>query len=259
MSSDVFHFKHFDVRHERSSMRVGTDGVLLGAWAGLQPLSNSPEGENTNRLPSGRSGGGRLYILDIGTGCGLIALMLAQRFPEAHITGIDIDLPSVEEARENVLNAPFHDRIEILHQSLDSYTQHPKSFTLIVSNPPFYEEDTMGYSDSRNKARHTASLSFEQLIECVDNLLSIDGEFDVIIPYSAAEHFIGLAAIHNLYLARRCNIKGGETRPFKRCLLAFNRHPDNNLHTSLTSLTLNDSHGHRSAEYQQLTHDFYLN
>ena len=110
MSSEVFYFKQFDVRHDRSSMRVGTDGVLLGAWAGHQPL-------------------GRLSILDIGTGCGLIALMLAQRFPEAHITGIDIDLPSVEEARENVLNAPFHDRIKILHQSLASYTQHPKSFT----------------------------------------------------------------------------------------------------------------------------------
>lgn len=236
MSSEVFHFKQFDVRHDRSSMRVGTDGVLLGAWAGNNQLS----------------------ALDIGTGCGLIALMLAQRFPAAHIVGIDIDLPSVEQARENVENSPFHNRIEILHQSLESFCPQ-STFDLIVSNPPFYEEATVGYCDTRNKARHTSSLSFEQLIAGVDTLLSVDGEFDVIIPYSAAEHFIGLAAIHHLYLARRCNIKGGETRPFKRSLLAFNRQPSAICpQTSYTSLILNDSQGHRSADYQNLTKEFYL-
>ena len=239
MSSEVFHFKQFDVRHDRSSMRVGTDGVLLGAWAGSAQLLSL----TTHPL-----------VLDIGTGCGLITLMLAQRFPAMHITGIDIDLDSIEQARENVTDSPFADRIEIIHQQLETFTP-PTLFSLIVSNPPFYEEDTVGYRESRNNARHTSSLTFEQLITDVDRLLCADGVFDVIIPYSAAERFIGIAAIHNLSLSRRCNIKGGETRPFKRSMLSFTRHP---VQTCYTSLTLNDSQGHRSPDYQKLTDDFYL-
>ena len=238
MSSDCFQFKQFCVHHDRCSMKVGTDGVLLGCWAFACDLPHSAQGP----------------ILDIGTGSGLIALMLAQRFPNASITGIDIDLPSVEQARENVADSPFADRIEILHQQLETFTP-PTLFSLIVSNPPFYEEDTVGYRESRNNARHTSSLTFEQLITDVDRLLCADGVFDVIIPYSAAERFIGIAAIHNLSLSRRCNIKGGETRPFKRSMLSFTRHP---AQTCYTSLTLNDTQGHRSPDYRKLTDDFYL-
>ena len=243
MSSGSFQFKQFEVRHDRSSMKVGTDGVLLGAWAG-----NSKVITINNQLS----------ILDIGTGCGLIAMMLAQRFPEANITGIDIDLPSVEQAHENVLHSPFHNRIEILHQDIKTYTPLI-SFSLIVSNPPFYEEDTIGHCDSRNNARHTTSLTFEQLIEGVNRLLCEDGEFDVIIPYSTAERFIGIAAMNDLYLVHRCDVRGNDSRPNKRCLLAFTHQPSDLAHqTTYTSLTLYDPQGHRSLAYHQLTKEFYL-
>ena len=231
MANDYFKFKKFTVFQGKCAMKVGTDGTLLGAWA---------------------DGGRR--ILDIGTGTGLIAIMMAQRFPDAQVTGIDIVPSAVEQARENVADSPFADRIEILHQQLETFTP-PTLFSLIVSNPPFYEEDTVGYRESRNNARHTSSLTFEQLITDVDRLLCADGVFDVIIPYSAAERFIGIAAIHDLSLARRCNIKGGETRPFKRSMLSFTRHP---AQTCYTSLTLNDTQGHRSPDYRKLTDDFYL-
>ena len=120
---------------------------------------------------------------------------------------------------------------------------------------PLHIKNAHAYRESRNNARHTSSLTFEQLITDVDRLLCADGVFDVIIPYSAAERFIGIAAIHNLSLTRRCNIKGGETRPFKRSMLSFTRH---SVQTCYTSLTLNDTQGHRSPDYQKLTDDFYL-
>ena len=237
MSSDCFQFKQFCIRHDRCSMKVGTDGVLLGAWASVIELGVRSE---------------ELEVLDIGTGSGLIALMLAQRFPHAKITGIDIDLPSVEQARENVALSPFHN-IEILHHPLESFCEG--KYQLIVSNPPFYEEDTQSRTEQMHNAKHTTSLTFDQLIEGVDRLLDRDGEFDVILPYSAAEHFIGLAAMHGLFLACRCDVKGSPARPAKRTMMAFCRTACTTEHTLLIIRTPQNTY---SEEYQRLTQAFYL-
>ena len=212
-------------------MKVGTDGVVLGAWAPL------PE--------EGR-------VLDIGTGSGLIALMMAQRFPQATITGIDIDLASVEQARENVAHSPFHN-IDIQHIALEDFNEG--KYDLIISNPPFYEEDTQSKTEQIHNAKHTSSLTFEQLIEGADRLLESEGEFDVILPYSAADQVIGTAAIHGLYLLRRCDVKGSPTRPFKRTMLAFCRTPHETEHTLLIIRTPQNTY---SEEYQRLTQAFYL-
>ena len=264
MSSDCFQFKQFCVRHDRCSMKVGTDGVLLGAWAGQLSMDkvqwSMVNGQWT--MVNGQwsmVNGQRLMvngqwstILDIGTGSGLIALMLAQRFPHAKITGIDIDLPSVEQARENVALSPFRN-IGILHHPLESFNDG--RYQLIVSNPPFYEEDTQSKTEQLHNAKHTASLTFDQLIEGVDRLLDSDGEFDVILPYAAAEHFIGLAAIHGLYLARRCDVKGSPTRPAKRTMMAFCRTSCTTDHTLLIIRTPQNTY---SEEYRRLTQAFYL-
>ena len=236
MGSDSFQFKQFCVRHDRCSMKVGTDGVLLGSWAGQLSTFNF-------QLST---------ILDIGTGSGLIALMMAQRFPEATITGIDIDLPSVEQARENVAQSPFNN-IDIRHIALEAFCEG--KYDLIVSNPPFYEEDTQSKTEQMHHAKHTASLTFEQLIEGVDRLLNDEGEFDVILPYSAAERFIGAAAIRGLYLVRRCDVKGSPTRPFKRTMMAFCRTPRETKHTLLIIRIPQNTY---SEEYQRLTQAFYL-
>ena len=237
MSIDSFQFKEFSVRHDRCSMKVGTDGVLLGSWAGQLSTINY-------QLST---------VLDIGTGSGLIALMLAQRFPEARIMGIDIDLASVEQARENVAASPFENRIGIRHASLVDFCEG--TYQLIVSNPPFYEEDTQSKTAQMHRAKHTSSLTFGQLIEGVDRLLDKDGMFEVIVPYSAAERFIGEAAMRGLYLIRRCNVKGSPTRPFKRAMMTFGRTPRKTEHTLLIIRTPQNTY---SEEYKRLTQAFYL-
>lgn len=237
MGSDSFQFKQFSVRHDRCSMKVGTDGVLLGSWAGHHQLSTA---------------NCQLSILDIGTGSGLIALMMAQRFPQATITGIDIDLASVEQARENVAHSPFQN-IDIQHIALETFNEG--KYDLIISNPPFYEEDTQSKTEQIHNAKHTSSLTFEQLIEGAGRLLDNEGEFDIILPYSATDQVIGTAAIHGLYLLRRCDVKGSPTRPFKRTMLAFCRTPHETEHTLLIIRTPQNTY---SEEYQRLTQAFYL-
>ena len=228
MSSDCFQFKQFCVHHDRCSMKVGTDGVLLGCWAFACDLPHPAQG-------------------------GLIALMLAQRFPNASITGIDIDLPSVEQARENVAQSPFRNSMEILHIDLETY--EVGGYQRIVSNPPFYEEDTHSKTEQMHNAKHTTALTFDALAAGVDRLLDKEGEFDVIVPYAAAERFIGVAAIHGLYLVRRCDVKGSTTRPFKRSMMAFCREPRETEHTLLIIRTPQNTY---SEEYIRLTQDFYL-
>ena len=135
MSTPDFRFKQFTIRHDRSAMKVGTDGVLLGAWA---------------RLPENKAISSRPRVLDVGTGTGLIALMLAQRFPNAMIDGIDIDASSIEQAKENIENSIFRTRINIKESDFSILSYYSNKFDLIVSNPPFYTEDTLGGNKARD-------------------------------------------------------------------------------------------------------------
>jgi tRNA1Val (adenine37-N6)-methyltransferase len=239
LATPDFRFKQFTIRHDRSAMKVGTDGVLLGAWAG----SNL----NTISTP--------FKILDVGTGTGLIALMMAQRFPAANIVGIDIDEASLEQAKENVESTPFKARISIEKQDYSDINSFSNQFDLIVSNPPFYTEDTLGGNPARDKARHTTSLPFETLVENAAKLLTEEGLFSVIIPYQSAADFISICVANRLYLTRRLNIRSTERKPFNRVLLEFSM----KIQPSETNtLTLYDANNNRSPEYAQLTQDFYL-
>ena len=160
----MFTFKSFTIHQDRCAMKVGTDGVLLGAWA---------------------QGGSR--ILDIGTGTGIIAMMMAQRFPDADITAIDIDAEACKQAAENVRESVFKGRIIVKEEALQSYCrnhleqQHPL-YDSIVSNPPFFVNSLRNPDARRTTARHTDSLSFAELFRSVSRLLSDDGMFSAIIP-----------------------------------------------------------------------------
>ena len=216
-------------------MKVGTDGVLLGAWAG--------SGSSTKRC------------LDVGTGTGLIALMLAQRFPNANIVGIDIDDASLEQAKENVESTLFKERILIRKQDFSDIDSFSNQFNLIISNPPFYTEDTLGGNQARDRARHTTSLPFETLVQNAAKLLTNEGLFSVIIPHQSAADFISICVASRLYLTRRLNIRSTEKKPFNRVLLEFST----KMQPSATNtLTLYDVQNNRSPEYKQLTQDFYL-
>lgn len=215
-------------------MKVGTDGVLLGAWA-------------SDIVPR--------RILDVGTGTGLISLMMAQRFPEAEVLGVDIDEASIEQARENVKSSPFEEQINIEKQDFQHIDSFSNQYDLIVSNPPFYQEETLGGNKPRDAARHTVSLPFETLIKNSEKLLSEEGLFSVIIPYQSAADFISTCALHLLYLTRRTDVRSNERKPFKRTLLEFGRsiHP-----VEACTMILYDAENQRTAAYTELTKDFYI-
>lgn len=232
MSNDIFRFKQFTIHHDRCAMKVGTDGVLLGAWGCV-------EGHR---------------ILDIGTGTGLIALMAAQRNPEAMVTGIDIDQSAILQAQENVATSPFSSRVECLVQDVMTFRPN-KCFDAILSNPPFFTEDTMPTDKSRALARSNQSLPFPQLIKKVATLMADTGTFSLIVPSGHGQEIIGLCLENNLHLIRRCQISTTSRKSPRRTMLTFAR-KEAECEEHMLCLIAQD--GERSQEYRDLTKDFYL-
>ncbi len=228
-----FRFKQFSVAHHRCAHKVGTDGVLLGAWV---------KAENPKT------------ILDVGTGSGVIALMLAQRFPEAQITAIEMDHDSAEQAKENAASSPFAERIQI---RCGDFLQHlfRDEFDLIVSNPPFFKGNTSSGKPPRDRARHEQHLPHEPFIANVCCLLSPGGTFALILPKEEGEQFIEQCS-SSLFLQRQTSGKGSPTSPIKRFLLQFGKEP---ALLQKDSLTLRNDEGSFSQTYRELTRDFYLN
>jgi tRNA1Val (adenine37-N6)-methyltransferase len=170
----MFKFKQFSVEQDRCAMKIGTDGVLLGAWT---PIENNP-----------------FSILDIGTGTGIIALMLAQRSAAQQIDALDIDEDAYEQATDNFENSPWNDRLFCFHAGVDEFIEEPENeYDVIVSNPPFYSEDYKTDNEKRDLARFQFAMPFEDLIEAADLLLSENGIFAVIIPFKEEDNFIALA------------------------------------------------------------------
>lgn len=227
-----FKFKHFEIHQDRCAMKVGTDGVLLGAWA---------------------LGGKR--ILDIGSGTGLISLMMAQRYPEAQVVGIDLDAEACAEARENVAASPFADRVNIVDCRLQDYESVEK-FDAIVSNPPFFLNSLKNPDSKRSMARHADSLPFRELFRGVKLLLSDDGVFSAIVPVEVLEAFASEGYMHGFYLLRQCGIKTVERKQPKRYLLTFAKHRCMEMDDMVE--TMMDSEGNRSEWYAKITEEFYV-
>lgn len=234
--SNQFDFKQFSIRQDLCGMKVGTDGVLLGAWA---------------------SGGQN--ILDIGTGTGLIALMMAQRYPTAYITALDIESKACLQAQINTDLSPFSSRIEVIQDSIQHFSaahQGLKSYDCIVSNPPFFVNSLKSKGNERTLARHTDSLSYSELFRSVSLLLSKNGMFSTIIPAEYVEQFISEGYIFGLFLTRRCFIRTVESKPFKRCLLAFEKQKPFQIET--LEVCMQTSKGAKTQWYTTLTGDFYI-
>ena len=249
MGSPYFRFKQFTVWHDRCAMKVGTDGVLLGAWAGPG-------------RPGGMSGGSPQTILDIGTGSGLVALMLAQRFPEAQVTGIDSDAEAAAQARENFAVSPWPQRLRAAHISLQEFcrgtaaTAAARRFDLVVSNPPFYDTTLTSPDPLRTAARHTGSLTHEELLLLSAGLLSDTGVFSLIVPSESEKSILRLADRSRLHLHRLTRVYSKPSSRPRRILATFGRQQ---IPQPLEdSLTLTDTDGTRSPEHIRLTRDFYL-
>ena len=233
----MFTFKQFAIEQDRCAMKIGTDGVLLGAWA---PIDNHP-----------------FSILDIGTGTGIIALMLAQRSAAQQIDALEIDEAAYEQATDNFENSPWNDRLFCFHAGLDEFIEEPEEeYDLIVSNPPFYSEDYKTENESRDLARFQDAMPFEQLLEAADLLLSEHGIFAVIIPFKEEENFIALANEFELYPLKITRVKGTPTTEIKRSLLAFSRTETTDL--PIDELVIETARHVYTQEYIGLTKDFYL-
>jgi tRNA1Val (adenine37-N6)-methyltransferase len=232
-----FQFKKFTVNQDRCAMKVGTDGVLLGAWT---PIENRP-----------------FSVLDIGAGTGILALMLAQRSSAEQIDAIEIDEDAFEQCVENFENSSWSDRLYCYHAGLDEFMDEPEDeYDLIVSNPPFYSEDYKTESEQRDLARFQDALPFEDLIEAASVLLSENGLFSVIIPYKEEAKFIGLAKECNLFPFRITRVKGTPTTEIKRSLLAFSFTEKTNF--PIDELIIETARHQYTEDYIALTKDFYL-
>ncbi len=234
MPNPYFQFKQFKINQDRCAMKVGTDGVLLGAWADVSGVQS---------------------ILDIGTGTGLIALMLAQR-SSAAISGIEIDEEATAQAIENVRNSPWQERINIENVSLQAFMKNTGySFDLIVSNPPYFNKSLKNPDDRRSVARHTDSLSRQDLIAAAVALLSGTGRLAVILPTAEGLEFILQAETNGLYCSKKTKVIPRPGAMEKRLLLEFSRTKRICLEDSL--LIEIERHCY-SEEFRRLTDAYYL-
>lgn len=235
MSNNSFTFQKFTIHQDRCAMKVGTDGVLLGAWA---------------------HGGKR--ILDIGTGTGLVAIMMAQRFADAHVTAVEIDHNAALQACNNANCSPFASRIGIVETSIQNFEVYgTQLFDSIVSNPPFFTDSLKNPDSQRATARHADTLPYRDLFTAVKRLLAEDGEFSAIIPSNCLTSFIAEAYLAHLVPIRQLAIRTTPRKQPKRLLVSFGHTSSESNATNEEQCLMNPDDS-RSDWYINLTSDFYL-
>lgn len=238
-----FKFKEFTIQQDKCAMKIGTDGVLLGAWVSIASTMYS--------------------ILDIGTGTGVIALMIAQRSDAENIEAIELDGDAFEQAVDNFQASPWADRLFCFHagfdEFVDEYTEEEPDeaelYDLIVSNPPFYSEEVSSGDEARDTARQNTSLPFNDLVSGVTKLLSAEGVFATIIPFKEEVSFLELAESSNLFPSRITRVKGNKDADVKRSLLEFSFHKKE---TEVNELIIETERNIYTEDYIALTKDFYL-
>ncbi|MFI3318330.1 MAG: methyltransferase [Rikenellaceae bacterium] len=233
-SREVFRFKQFTVHQNRTTMKVGTDGVLLGAWVEVK--------------------GNESHILDIGAGTGVIALMMAQR-SKAKVDGVEIEHSSAEQAAENVKLSPWAERVTIYHTPIQEFSPQQK-YDLILSNPPYFVDSLLSPSSARSTARHTTDLSFNELAESVVRLLSIDGRFALILPTTEGQLFDVAANRVGLKLLRRVMVSTSRGSAPKRVMSEYS--PAFAGECVIEQLTIGSHDQQYTDEYRELTREFYL-
>jgi tRNA1Val (adenine37-N6)-methyltransferase len=237
MPNSAFAFKQFNVKQDKCAMKVGTDAVLLGSW--IQP-------------------NGSTHILDIGTGTGVIALMLAQK-TNASIVGIDIDVSATQQAQENVDESKFKNSITLFNTSFQDYVKTTSlKFQLIVSNPPFFEQSLKSSDEKRSNARHADVLPFDELLEGVIKVLDESGKFCLILPTLEADKFRNMAQKKGLYLSKLLRVKSRVDKDTdKRHLMQFEFKPTEFSEETI-AIEEDERHSYTQA-YKELTKAYYIN
>lgn len=231
-----FIFKQFEIYQDRCAMKIGTDSVLLGAWTGSKSDPSS--------------------ILDIGAGTGILSLMLAQKSPAEVIDAIEIDDAAYEQCVENFEQSPWGDRLFCYHASLEEFVEEiEEKYDLIISNPPFYKDTYKSDNDQRDLARFSDAMPFRHLVESVSKLLSKNGFFSVVIPFSEEKDFMVLASKEHLFPNRILRVKGSPSSGIKRSLIEFSFQETT---AEIQELIIETSRHQYTEDYVKLTKEFYL-
>ena len=235
-SSTIFRFKQFEIEQDGCTMKVGTDGVLLGAWADVQDAKE---------------------ILDIGAGTGVIAIMLAQRKSDAKVDAVEIDSSACRTAEQNMRNSPFSNRLNSFEEPIQDYAKITrKEYDLIVCNPPFFTGGTLSAQTSRNEVRHTIKLPNGELLSSVRRLLKKNGKFCVILPFIEGLRFKELARNYNFHCSKVTQVKSKKEKPVERLLLQFEK---SNLPEITNELIIQfEKRNDFTPDYIDLTKEFYL-
>jgi len=233
--SPVFRFKQFDINDDGCSMKISTDGVLLGAWVSTSDVEK---------------------ILDIGTGCGLIAMILAQR-SDAVIDGIDIHEPSILMARKNGLNTPWNSKLKFYHQSLQDFAKnHKNHYDLIVSNPPYFESSLVSPDPKKALAKHTGALNHDELVFYSISLLKPGGKISLVLPAGILPSIKTKFAVHGFAPSRIAMVKGKHGKEYNRTLVEMTFSEDRE--SVISDITIRDKNGHFTPAYKALTSEYYL-
>ena len=236
MTDTKFSFKQFDIHQDRCAMKVGTDGVLLGAWAYI-PASG--------------------HILDIGTGTGLLSLMAAQRSHTAQVTALEIDSNAAEQARENALRSPWGERITVVNDDFCKWARQCEvRYNKIISNPPYFEQSLLSPDASRTTARHTTMLTYDDIFSLARNLIAEGGSLSLVIPASMYEQVNHTAMLYGWGASRLTLVRTTPRKPAKRALCEWRRNHYTPCQEEI--LTLNNPPQGYSEEYIRLTEPFYL-
>lgn len=238
MSNSYFQFKQFIIQQEKAALKVSTDSCLFGAWVANEMENGKLKVEN---------------ILDIGTGTGLLMLMLAQKC-NATIDGIEIDTASYLQAKENIDASKWNNRLTLFHADVKSF-RFQKKFNFIISNPPFYESDLKSDVSSRNIAMHDEGLKLIELLHIVNENLDADGNFAVLLPYHRTDEFISNALSVNLFLNKRLNVRQTINHSFFRSLLLFGRKKSG---TEISELSIKNELNQYTTQFENLLKDYYL-
>ncbi len=236
--SDVFRFKQFEIYQDKCTMKVNTDGVLLGAWSHLKD---------------------RKRALDIGSGTGIIALMLAQRSQSLMVTGVEIDEDAYLQSRSNMRQSIFAERLFAVYSSLQDYAAITEDrFDLIISNPPFFSGGTFSSNENKANVRHTIKLSHADLLLSVKKLMSANGYFDLILPYIEGLRFIEMAGKYDLSLNKMTEVQSRENKSIERLLLRFKHGESSDFDKDELIIYQGEGVKDYSDEFKAFTKEFYL-
>jgi tRNA1Val (adenine37-N6)-methyltransferase len=237
MPNNYFEFKQFTIHQDNCAMKVCTDACLFGAYVADKFQKTSS----------------KFRVLDIGTGTGLLSLMLAQKNSSAEIDAVEIDRSAAEQAKENFRHSPWKERLHIHHQPIQEFGIN--TYDLIISNPPFYENDLKSENVRRNLALHGAALGLDDLLDVIQKHISSQGKFAVLLPYHRSANFINHAQLKDLYLIDEVSVKQSSKHPYFRSMLLFGKNKVPVKHSDLCIKEANDEY---SKEFVELLRDYYL-